>query len=500
MGGGRDGQRAAGRRVGGAVHFLFLAALMWLPTVAARQAQTLDINGHSIAIEADHIQVDGAARKAYLVGGAAIRSGRTSFRADQIVVDYSRPERPSATAAGHVVLDSPQLGRVTGDRLRYDLAVQRGEIHDVEVTIPLDFTPNLSDLMRSSELPKELRLRATEAAQLGNQVLLKGTSATCSSSRPPQFLLKSDQIVVSAGKLGVLSGLEQLQARGVKLQLYGLTVLGLPDMNLRSGDIIIPRVGLDSTYGLYVERSLVPIAAKPFRLTITPRVGTNLLMTGHGEATFSTDVGRLALSAAYRNRLVLPVSRQTVVYSVGPELSWRTAEFKLPRGGGSWSGGASGGYYREIGGPRAWRAQTDLTYRQPLYANRTTRAWIAGTGWYAVYGRAGHYGWLRGDLGLEKRFGDLAYVGVGATSHWIGGQTPVRFDRIELVSDVTVSTRWRVARQWLIGNRLDYDLERGAVRREEYSLAYRDRLIEYELRVLTQPSTEVRLGARLLGF
>ncbi|NUP99832.1 MAG: LPS-assembly protein LptD [Armatimonadetes bacterium] len=480
------------------MRYLLLGLLLAHGLAAA--PQSFDLAGQTVYIEADRILFDVPAQRVYLVGNAVLRLGERVFRAREIVLDYRNPKEPAVLAEGDVVLDDPVQGRVTGERIRYDLAIREGHVQAVELSLPLQFKPALSDLLRPSEAPQSLRIRADEAWQTGDSIRLRQAGVTTSDLIPPQYEIRADDLRVSLGPAGLIGPIERIQGRGVRLQIYGKTILGLPGVDLGQGSIILPRVGTNSTDGIFVEQSFAPFSIPPFRFTLTPRLGTDSLLTGRARFAAGLPVGVFEAIGSIKERQLLVRAPHAVQYSRLPELAWLLRDWEVPGVGGRFNARVSHGRYDEELNLTAWRSAAEVAWDRPLHEGETSRAGATLGGRYAIYSTGDEYGWVRGGLNYEKRFGYSFYLGTALNSYLISGGSPFRFDRVEVATQIDMTARTRLGRTWLLGTEWSLDVNDMALRRQAHSIAYRDRLFEYGFTLLTQPRIEFQLDARIIGF
>ncbi len=460
----------------------------------------LTLAGQTVTTEGDQVVFDAQQQRVVLAGNAVLRLSDIILAADRIEVTFSDPDRPVAVASGSVVFDDPVRGRLTGQNLRYELGAGRGRIDNVDLTIPLHYKPLLSDLMRPEEEPRYLYATAAEATQSGDVYQLRRATATTSTSRPPQFMLRVDRLAVTTAEDGLIGNVAQVEGEGVKLQLYGRTVLGLPHLNVGEGGLLLPRFGVNSTDGVYLEHQFSPFAIKPARFTLVPRIGTDSQLTGRARFAIGSPVGVFELLGSQKERRVLLLPPDAVQFSRIPEVAWKYPDYQVPGIGGTLFARFSYGQYDEEGATTTWRSAFHSTYIRSIYQGRSSALSVDFGGAWAHYASGTEYRWLRGGLDFRKRFGYRFYTGVNLSSHLVGGATPFRWDSVDVATLLNLETRVRLTPHWLVGAGWLTDLNRGVLRGERYSLAFRDRMVEYGVTVSNRPVREAQLDLRVLGF
>ncbi|MCC7492106.1 MAG: hypothetical protein IT204_07175 [Fimbriimonadaceae bacterium] len=477
-----------------------LVLAFWLSTqLAVPERLQLTIAGQPVEVTADHIILDPARGRAELLGQAVVQLAETRLSAAQIALEYRDPEHATATASGQVVLQDPQRGRLTAARLRLDLASRNGELIDTQVTLPLEWQPSFRDLVRPEEVPREVRVTAAAASKVGDRLDLRQASISIGDIQPPQFELAVGSAQLQLGPQNTIGGLTRLRTGGAKVRLYGRTVFNLPAIDLQASQLFIPHVGVNRSDGFFVEHSFAVGHLLPFRLSFTPRLGTDSNLTGRGRLALGTNFGSFDLIGSQKERYLLLTQAQAVQVSRVPEFGY-TLPKNLKLWGGQLKGRASYGLYDEEAGLTTWRSSFDLGYERPLHRGRTSAITANVGGHLSTYATGGNYRWLRGGLQVEKQFGALWYLGGTINSHLLSGGTPFRFDQVEVATALTIENRLRLSRHWLVGNDLLLDLNEGVLRSEQYSIWYRDRLLEYGVSCSTRPGFELNLDFHVLGF
>jgi len=477
-----------------------LVALLLTACGLSAGVQQFDLAGVPVTIEADQVVIDLERSLATLDGRATVRLQDRIFSADHIELGFADPEHPSLVATGHVRFDDPEHGQVTGDGLRYDMALLQGEVTNVEISIPLEFRAQLSDLLRPQEQPPTLRMSAASATRQGNTWLLRGGRLTTSPDNPPQYEFTAGEVEVLTGPEGTFGNLKRIKGKDIKIRVYGSTLLALSGLQLGEGGILFPTVGFNDTYGLFVEHSFSPFSVRPARFIVRPRLGTGMVLSGKARFALGAPVGVFEAVGELKDRKLLLKRGGESLFSRVPEFAWKIEDVETPLGG-LFSGRASYGQYDEEGNLTTWRSALQGEYQLPVHQGETSRVSISGGGWYSYYhGPEVAYGWLRGGLNVEKRFGYRLYTGLDLRSHQIFGQSPLFYDQIEVATELNAHARLKLTNHWLLGTKFMVDLNDGVLRREQYSVAYRDRLLEYGLTVLTEPRLEVMFDAKLLGF
>ena len=462
--------------------------------------QQFELNGVPVQVEADEVVLDFNRSVAILDGAATARMQDRVFSADHLEIQFDDPEHPAILATGDVRFDDPEHGRVTGSGLRYDMAIDSGSITNVEITVPLQFKARLSDLLRPAEQSPALRMAAESATREGGTWILRGGHITTSPDDPPQYELRAGELIVKTGKGGVLGDLKQIRGKDLKVQVYGSTILGFSNLQFGEGGILFPTVGFNDSYGLYVEHSFAPFAIRPARFVLRPRIGTDLLLSGSARFAIGSPLGVFEAIGSSRERKLLLRQPTASLLSRVPEIAWKVKDLPTPLGG-HFSGRASYGQYDEEGNLTTWRTALSAEYQLPVYSGQTSRLSVSGgafAGWY--HGTGQEYGWLRGGLNFEKRFGYRLYTGLDIKSHQIYGSSPIFYDQIEVATELSGRVRLKVTDHWLLDTQLMLDMNDGVLRREQYGITYRDRLLEYGVSVLSRPHFELMFDAQLLGF
>jgi len=136
-------------------------------------------NNQPINVAADKFIADANAKTGTWVGNAVVTQGDMQMRADSVRVDVvgnnNRPDKIVAT--GHVVVDSPASGTVTGDAGVYEVAVRT-----VTMTGKVVLTNSKGATMRGTPLVVNLE---TGVATLGGRpaATLPGQQATQNGGR-----------------------------------------------------------------------------------------------------------------------------------------------------------------------------------------------------------------------------------------------------------------------------------------------------------------------------
>lgn len=477
-----------------------IACLLLTVCSLSAALQRFDLNGVTVVVEADDVSSYIAASRIVLDGHAIVRLEDRVFAADRIVLEFVDPEHPSLVATGNVRFDDPEHGRLTGQGLRYDMALERGEVTNVEITIPLEFRASLSDLLRPQEHPPALRIWADAASRDGNHWQLRGGRLTTSPDDPPQYQIQARQVDLETGSDGKFGDLKKIRGQDIAVQVYGSTLLGLSNLQLGEGGIIFPTFGFNEAYGLYLEHSFAPFAIRPARFTIRPRIGTDLLLSGKARFAIGAGPGVFETIGEMKDRRLLLRRGGDTLLSRIPEFAWKIEDLETPLGG-RFSGRVSYGLYDEESNLSTWRTALEGNYAIPVHEGETSRLALNAAGWYGYYhGPEQAYGWLRGGLNFEKRFGYRLYTGLDVRSHQIFGQTPIFYDQVEVATEVNARARLKLTNRWLLGAQLLFDVNDAVLRREQFSVTYRDRLLEYGVSVLTEPRFELSVDARLLGF
>ncbi|MBI5830865.1 MAG: hypothetical protein HZB16_00960 [Armatimonadetes bacterium] len=497
---------------------LLAAGGVQLGPQAPQAAKTVSWAGlHAEVVADDIITHWGRRRVIELNGSAKVTAKDLVVQAQHIELDLTDDKHATVRGRGavRVVRTTVAAGAdryATGEEVVVDIDTLTGYVTDALISQPLPFQPKPRDLLDPDERPRVVNVSAKRAAlnqpvDPGTKILpnrwvdLQEPSIWIPQGKTPQFRLRAARAQMLLCEPGCLvSNVDVLKMRDVRLQLGGHTVLRLPELHLGTGGLYLPYLGYNSTWGVFAQQSLSIKISDNVKLRATPRLGTVQGITGTTSLEYTTGMGRLALATTFRERTTLPVSRETVQYSRWPEASWTLPVWTVPKLGGDLKASAAVGIIREHGTGTFWRSRYDLGWAKAIHQGPTFAASLrSGAHW--SYGEGGYmYGWVGGGATIEKNFAERFWIKLGADSRWVSGKTPYRFERLEAPITLTADARWRVARHWVLEDALGYDVERGRVIDHSTSILYRDRLLEYGVTVRSEPELEFQLAAGVVGF
>ncbi|MBI2297718.1 MAG: hypothetical protein HYU66_01980 [Armatimonadetes bacterium] len=479
---------------------------LWLAGIVALASPlpgppSLELDGQPLYVSADHVHLNVPAQRVYLHGAACITLGDYSLRADDMVADLLDPKQAVARARVHVSGTGPGGSSVTAGSAEYNLATHHGILTDCFIRVPYSPPRRLSDLMRPEERPTDLYLEAKRAEQTQRGLTLEHLALTNSPARPPQYRFLASRLKVefSGERLG--EDLTAVKAEDARLQLYGKTFLGLSELDFGAGLAFFPRIGSDGDRGLFIERPFVIGLVKPFKLRLNPRIGTQAFLSGSAGIEVRGALGSLTVTSSLKDRRPLATRGVTsAVWNRVPEVAWRAPRWHTPGLGGRLDATLSAGRYHEQGTGGQWREAGQIGWRGTLHRGRNSTVGAGAGARYAFYEDGSQFGWLRGELFVERAFGYRLYGGAGVISHRIFGKTPFHFDQIDFPTEVNTNVRWRFTPHWIASNNLWFDVNHSRLGLVEWGLSYRDRLIEYGLVVRSTPQFDLRLDAQFLGF
>lgn len=461
----------------------------------------LDFDGQPLYVSADHVHLNMPAQRVYLRGAASIALGDYSLRADEIRADLRDPKQAVAHARGHVSGTGPGGSSVTAASIDYNLGTHHGVLNDAFIRVPYTPPRRLSDLMRPEERPTSLYLEARRVEQDKTGIRLEHLGLTNSPARPPQYKFLAGRLRIDFSGKELGEDLTAIKAEDARLQLYGTTLLGLSDLDFGAGLAFFPRVGSDRDRGFFIERPFVISVVKPFRFRLNPRIGTKALISGSFGLETKTGFGTFAVTESLKDRRPLATGGvSSAVWAREPELAWYSPRWHTPGLGGRLEANVTCGRYREEGTGTLWRQAGQLNWRGTLHRGGASTLGAGVGGRYAYYQGGSQFGWLRGEVYLERAFGYRVYGAVGLISNQIFGRTPFHFDQIDFPTELNTNLRWRVTPHWIVSNALWVDVNHPRIGSAEWGLSYRDRLIEYGLVFRSKPGTELRFDAQFLGF
>lgn len=463
-------------------------------------AQTFELGDVPLRASADHVRLDLGSRRLFLVGGAVAEAEPRRFAADQVIVDLIDPNRPAVLADGAVDLLGPNGERLRADRANYDWSARGGEFENLRLTLPLGARPSLAALASPAELPEALHVFAGHASQVGDLFRLDHGWITTSTDSPPQYRLLADRLDVTMGPGGSLGDFGRVAAHNGRLQLYGATVLGIPYLDIGPEGILLPQLGSNRTDGLYAQHEFAFRLMRDMRLTLTPRFGTETVVSGRLRLAYGGPWGTAALVLSLSERHLLEVLKTDVQASRVPELSYTAPPWEVPGLGGELTARLSWARLSEENRASAARFHAEAGYDRSLHRGDTSTLGVRLGGRWSDYAPGDWYGVLWGSLQVEKQFPYWFYNRVELTSHLIAGATPFRFDQIEIPTALIHEARLRLHRNWIFSNQVKLDLNKRVFRRWEFGLSFRDRDLEYGVRMLARPGFELFADARLVGF
>lgn len=463
-------------------------------------SQVIELAGRTARVTCDHLDARRDEARIYLNGQATLAIDELTFSADQIIIDLSLADQPAIIADGRVTLIGRGGETLTAAHAAYDLAAERGEFEAIQVDIPIDYRPPLSALAAPDERPERFRLTAERATRDGPRLSLLDSGVTASRYEPPLYQIRSSRLDVLLGEGALSEEVARVTVYNGRLQLYGRTIIGLPHLTIGHRAVLLPTVGSNRTDGLFVEHPFAIGGIPNTRLTITPKLGTESLLTGTARFATGSPLGTIELLASYKERHVLEVANLDVVYSRLPEFGYIAPPVDLPGVGGRLQGYLSYGLFHEFDNLTTGRWQARAVYTNLMHAGDTSTAAIELGGRYTGYHTRQHYGVLWAGLTLEKQLPYWLYTRLGVRSHLLTGGTPMRFDLIEIPTSLDAGLRFRPTGHWLVGTDLRFDVNNQVLRRWGVNLAYRDRELEYGAGVVLRPGFEMSLDARLVGF
>jgi len=491
------------------------AASVPLGPPAPRDQREITLAGLHATVTADEIIARyGSRRVVELTGAALITATDIEISAQHLLLDVTDTEHPRVTGSGNVRI-ARAGSEASGSELEFDFRTRTGWVNDPLISQPLPIAPKRRDLLYPHERPREIRVSARRASL--SQPITQPSSPTAlppnryvdlvepavwiPQGKTPQFRLLAASAQMMLCDPGCLvQNVDVFKMRDARLQLGGHTVLRLPELHLGTGGLYLPMFGYNSTWGVFAQQPMSIRMAENLRLRLTPRLGTTQGLTGTSSLEWTTPVGQLALAATFRERTMLPVSREVVQYSRWPDASWTLPKFDLPGVGGNVSASAAVGLIREHGTGTLWRSRYDVGWNKTVVDGATFGASMRAKAHWS-WGDAGYsYGWMGGGATIDKNFAERLWVKLGADAHWVYGTTPFRFERLEAPTLLSGEARWRVSNRWVLQDSLAYDIERGRFTDHSTSILYRDRLLEYGVTVRSEPELEFQLAAGVVGF
>lgn len=432
----------------------------------------------SAKITADMVQFSYDRRYVTLTGNARIfsqvveaPSRYVKMTADLIEGDL---EAGRFELLGNVDVITPD-GAFAGEAVRYDLGTAQYFVREGGVMLPIE-NPE-GERVWGYAYAREIK---SEDDVL---VIVDGHFTTCPGA-DPDYTLRVDRIRYDPASWDITFW-------GAQLQLYGASIplMDRFDWNFhgRVADMnplywLIPtwssRDGL-RLHGAWTTRQLnLPVADGAARIWLTQRRGVR------GELeVFQPVAGNLEA------RLNVSVKEDTRA-----DIDRIVTIDRLPEVGllGSWDGGGGGEARLETGitlGEYTQRADkdvpgsADLTDTRALLSARYTGNyeswrhrednwwWVGGS--QAFYGDGDHYGWLEAGVGASSRIADWWTLWAEVSHHEIAGTSPFEFDDIDVATELTGGSSFRLGPAWTMNLGGRYDLDRNELR--DYTIELRRR-------------------------
>ncbi|MBV9865079.1 MAG: hypothetical protein JO316_06990 [Abitibacteriaceae bacterium] len=333
----------------------------------------------------------------------------------------------------------------------------------------------------------------------------------------PPFNLRAKTVVVNTGTTANEKRDAGIVATGAKLYYNNHAILPVPSyvfghsgrglfQHRQSAFSVTPSLTLNKTDGVLVTTSLrYPLSSDPRTTALTADIGVSTRVGFRGGLSLNnnTHIGTFSLRGR-KNDIVTTQLTNRIILDRAPEVEFdspRVRLFNLP--GGQRAGVAVGlvaGHYNERNsGFTTGHVQSSRTAAEINFTTRMAELdgpyleLFARTAHYAAfsnhYNNAGFEVGYDGSLGSRIR-GLLSYRSIKVT-----GQTPFRFDLVEIAREVRTTLDLEATPRYIVPIDLRYDLDQRRLRDSTFGLLRSYKVFAYGL-VYQSAHRELRLEVR----